>query len=96
MFEQITSGFIKGETYYVKIKKGIIIGDLLFDTYDYSKMGVWFDTPYKHCGYNFQLNDIIVYRYITKKEYYAKVKEKYEYTCLNLVLKRLVNETFEW
>ena len=96
MFEQINSGFVKGETYYVKIKKGIIIGDLLFDTYDYSKTGGWFDTPYKRCGYYFQVNDIIVYRYITKKEYYAKVKEKYECTCLNLVLKRLVNETFEW
>ena len=105
MFEQINSGFVKGETYYVK-KKGnfgyfayfnFIMGDLLFDDYNYSKTGAWFDIPHKggECYY-FELNDIIIYRYITKKEYFAKVKEKYDSTCLNIVLKRLVNETFEW
>lgn len=105
MFEQITSGFIKGEIYYIK-KKGnlghfgwfnFIKGDLLFHHYNYSKSGVWFDIPHKRgeCYY-FELNDIIIYRYITKKEYFAKVKEKYDSKCLNIVLKRLVNETFEW
>ena len=90
------SGFVKGETYYVKIKNNFIMGDLLFDNYSYSKMGAWFDTTNKRHGYYFELNDIIIYRYITKKEYFAKVKEKYDNKCLNMVLKRLVNETFEW
>lgn len=97
MFEQINSGFIKGDTYYIKMKKGnFILGDLIFDNYDYTKMGVWFDTPNKRCGYNFQLNEIVIYRYLTKKEYCTKLKEKYDQTCLNVVLKRLINETFEW
>ena len=36
------------------------------------------------------------YRIVSKKEYYNKLKEKYDATCLNIILKRLVNETFEW
>ena len=28
--------------------------------------------------------------------YYMKVKEKYDQTSLDIVLKRLVNENFEW
>ena len=36
------------------------------------------------------------YRYVTKHEYYMKVKEKYDQTSLGIVLKRLVNENFEW
>ena len=97
MFEEIKSGFVKGETYYVKLKKNdIIVGDLLFDTYDYSKRSLWFDTPNQRIGYLFQLNEIIIHRYITNEEYLKKVKEKYDDKCLNIVLKRLVNETFEW
>jgi hypothetical protein len=36
------------------------------------------------------------YKYITKKEFLKKVKEKYDSKCLDIVLKRLVNEHFEW
>lgn len=36
------------------------------------------------------------YRYISKKEYNAKLKIKYDAKCLNIVLKRLVDESFEW
>jgi hypothetical protein len=36
------------------------------------------------------------YRYVTKREYYMKLKEKYDQICLDIVLKRLVNEHFEW
>lgn len=35
------------------------------------------------------------YRYISKEEYFKKVKEKYDYKCLNIILKRLVDETFQ-
>jgi hypothetical protein len=35
------------------------------------------------------------YRYITKEEYYAKLKEKYDHKILNIILKRLVDETFQ-
>ena len=36
------------------------------------------------------------YRYVKKEEYLEKVKEKYDAKCLDIVLKRLVNENFEW
>ena len=36
------------------------------------------------------------YKYISKNDYLKKVKEKYDAKCLDIVLKRLVDETFEW
>lgn len=36
------------------------------------------------------------YRYVSPEEYREKIKEKYNETCLNIVLKRLVNESFTW
>ena len=53
---------------------------------------------------NIVSNDIIeididmnkFYRYISKEEYFKKVKEKYDSKCLNIILKRLVDESFEW
>jgi hypothetical protein len=36
------------------------------------------------------------YKYITKKDYFKKMKEKYDAKCLNIILKRLVDESFEW
>lgn len=36
------------------------------------------------------------YKYISKKEFLKKVKEKYDAKCLNSVLKRLLDESFEW
>jgi hypothetical protein len=39
------------------------------------------------------MNDF--YRYISKEEYFKKVKEKYDHKCLNIILKRLVDESFQ-
>jgi hypothetical protein len=36
------------------------------------------------------------YRYISQKEYKEKLREKYDLTCLNIVLKQLINESFSW
>jgi hypothetical protein len=36
------------------------------------------------------------YSKITKKEYTQKLREKFEQTALKIVLKRIVNEDFEW
>jgi hypothetical protein len=36
------------------------------------------------------------YRYISKKEFYTKVKEKYDAKCLDIILKRIVNDDFTW
>ncbi len=36
------------------------------------------------------------YKYISKTEFLKKVKEKYDAKCLDIVLKRLVDESFVW
>jgi hypothetical protein len=46
-------------------------------------------------GY-YTVNDCVFYRYISEKEYKEKRKEKYDATCLDIVLKRLVDELFSW
>jgi len=96
MFEQIKCEFIKGETYYVKTVKGAFMEDLLFDRYNYSKTGAWFNDIVGNYAYLFQLNEVNIYRYVSEKEYSAKLKEKYHINCLNSVLKRLVDESFVW
>ena len=96
MLEQIDSELVRREMYYVKRKNGNIVGNLIFESYNQSKLAVWFYVPNKPYAYLFQLNQIIIHRYISNKEYYVKIKEKYDNKCLNIVLKRLVNEHFEW
>ena len=96
MIEQIESGLVYRDVYYVKRKNGDIVGDLLFDSYNDSKMAIWFVMPDERYAYLFQLNEIIIYRYISHKEYFKKIKEKYDAKCLSIVLKRLVDETFHW
>ena len=50
-----------------------------------------------HANYSFyqDLDQTIIHRRISKKEFYSKVKEKYDNKCLNIILKRLVDETFQ-
>ena len=38
----------------------------------------------------------LYYKYISKKDFFEKMKKKYDAKCLDIVLKRLVNENFEW
>ena len=47
---------------------------------------------------NFAMNEdsrIVIYRNVTKEEYYSKLKENYDRKVLNIILKRLVDETFQ-
>ena len=99
MFEEINSDFIQGTTYYLVYNDdGALtnIGDGLFERYtDYSKTAGWFYiTPKGIMWVTFA--NYIIYRYVSKEEYYAKLKEKYDVTCLNIVLKRLVDDMFKW
>ena len=98
MFELVDKNeLVKGEKYYVKRKKTFIYSrhiksfDCIFDGYDegsvWVKLSNVLDTEL-----DLELNDF--YRYISKEEYYAKVKEKYDSKCLNIILKRLVDESF--
>ena len=81
------SGFVEGETYYVKMKKGIIVGDLIFTNYASNtglwNTSLWFDDISGRRCYLFELNEINIYRYVSEE--YAK-----DQTSLISVLKRLM------
>ena len=80
---------IQGEMYYVKHNFLERIDTLLFISESFFK--------YPNSNYEFRvhLNANTFYRFISKEEYYAKVKEKYDRKCLNIILKRLVDESFQ-
>ena len=89
---------VKGVTYYVKRKKKFLKMlnqyECIFDRYQEDGF-VWvLLSTYIPIELDLDLNDF--YRYVNREEYYAKVKEKYDATCLNIVLKRLVNDDFRW
>jgi len=94
---------IKGEKYFVKRKK-IYVHTIkrdnyygIFDGYNEIFEGFgWFKSfnVYDLVELDLCLNEF--YRYISKEEYYEKLKEKYDSKCLNIILKRLVDESFQW
>lgn len=89
---------IKGETYYVKRKPRYLQNaknfECTFHCYNDEFEGfAWVMTPIP-MELDLDLNEF--YRYISKKEYDAKVKEKYDATCLDIILKRIVNDDFCW
>ena len=89
MFE-LVDDLVKGETYHVVQTSGFIEGDMIYLGGSFFRYWNGINSFQVHQRYyNF-------YRYVTKHEYYTKVKEKYDKTCLDIVLKRLVNENFEW
>jgi hypothetical protein len=91
MFELVNE-LIKGHTYHVVQTQtgGFLEGDMIY-------LGGSFFRYWNSIN-SFQLHQRYYnfYRYVTKDEYYMKVKEKYDQTSLDIVLKRLVNENFEW
>lgn len=101
MFELIdTMDMKEGEMYFLK-KLDYIIGEVIFVKYQTPMNGngqpfATFTYPYCYGYSNMWLTIISVYRYVSEKEYKAKLKEKYDSKCLDIVLKRLVDESFEW
>ena len=99
MFELIDPMNMKeGEMYFVK-KRHSIIGEVIFMKYQTpsnSQPFITYTYPYMSGYSNTWVSIISVYRYISEEEYKAKVKEKYDAKCLNIVLKRLLDESFEW
>jgi len=86
----------KGEKYFVK-NYNCIVGELTF--VDYCEVaGSTFVTFCSSQNTNVWLNKISVYiyRYVSDEEYRIKLKEKYNQTCLNIILKRLIDESFSW
>ena len=52
--------------------------------------------PNRSADLTIVVNNWTFYRYVSEKEYKEKRKEKYDATCLDIVLKRLVDESFSW
>ncbi len=89
---------VKGETYYVKRKPRYLQNaknfECTFHCYNDEFEGFAWVMTNIPIELDLDLNEF--YRYISKKEYYEKVKEKYDATCLDIILKRIVNDDFCW
>ncbi len=103
MFELIDAASMKeGTMYFIKRFDSIrsyIIGEVIFIKYNKSPSGQYFATfeySYVSGRSHISLSVMHVYRYVSKEEYRAKIKEKYDAKCLDIVLKRLVDESFQW
>ena len=99
MFELIDALDMKeGEMYFVK-NLNYIIGEVIFVKYQRPGNGQPFITytyPYMSGYSNTWVSVISVYRYVSEQEYKTKLKEKYDAKCLDIILKRLIDESFEW
>ena len=105
MYQEVQEDkLINGENYYVKRKKrrnnmniknfhGIFIGSE-FEGFVWFKICNELNQPIDSIELDAQLNTF--YKCVSKEEFYAKVKEKYDHKCLNIILKRLIDESFEW
>ena len=86
---------IKGEKYYVKgnpiYPRSLKSFECIFDCYEDDT--VWLRT---RLDIKLYLTFYTFYRYVRKEEYDKKLKEKYDATCLDIILKRLVNDDFCW
>lgn len=94
MIEEVDKyALVKGQRYYVKgnYPRSIKPIECIFDNYEDDT--VWLTTNL-HIRLYLAFYDF--YRYVSREEFYAKVKEKYDQTCLDIVLKRLVNDDFRW
>jgi len=92
-----TDKLIKGQKYYIKDNEGYIKVYARFCSY-YDEKETSEGLFSAHANYTF-VNDFdqsIVYRCISREEFYKKVKEKYDAKCLNIILKRLIDDMFEW
>jgi hypothetical protein len=100
MFEEIDGwDLIPGEFYYIKspICKRANIGKARMIRYKdlrYEEATGVFDANFGKCL--IELRQWTFYRYVSHDEYKEKLREKYNETCLNIVLKQIVNESFAW
>ena len=100
MLEEINRcDLISGNSYFIKsINRVITITNIKFIHYteinDERTVGLFDTHILGMCLINH--NDWIIYRYVSSKEYKEKIREKYNATCLHIILKRLINESFTW
>ena len=102
---------IVGEKYYIKRKGNRKNSVGIFRDYDYYEwydeydddgrvaMFDYLDDSNDHIldvGYDIESKLNEFYRFISREEFYKKMKEKYDVKCLDIILKRLINESFSW
>ena len=96
-------------TYYKNLKEGekyrlcfkSLDRDLIFCYYTYrGKIGYCenCDAIFKdnHSNYYTVSNCWTYYRFISKKEYNEKIRDKFNEKVLNTVLKQIINDEFKW
>jgi hypothetical protein len=89
---------IKGVRYYIKdyyTKKEIKCTEIYATFLEYLEPSFVLFRAHAYYSFYQDLTETIIHRCITKEEFYKKVKEKYDAKCLNIILKRLVDETFQ-
>jgi len=88
---ELVNDLVEGEKYYVvQYRRAVVEGDLIYLGDSFFK--------YPNGTNSFQVYERFYdfYRYVSKDEYYMKLKEKYNQKCLDIVLKRLLDESFQW
>ena len=103
MFQLINAADMKeGEKYFIKRFDSVttyIIGEMIFINYKKTPSDQYFATfRYSYVsGESYILLSVMrVYRYVSEEEYREKIKEKYDAKCVDIVLKRLVDDSFSW
>jgi len=106
MYETINyEDLIKGERYFIRYSKNNkskwIIGTF-FDHYGHTNQLVIFgkltkNTRLHYGGVTEKFHKkSLFYKIITFKQYREKLIEKFQQTALKVILKKIVNEYFEW
>jgi len=85
--------FIKD--YYNKTKYTEIYATFITYIDDWTSTSLARFRVHEYYSFYQPLSKTIIYRRISKKEFYKKVKEKYDAKCLNIILKRLIDESFQ-
>ena len=91
---------ITGEFYFIK-------NDILKQTIRKAKMVTYTDLRHAHPVAIFYVENEIgacllrfenwtFYRYVSSEEYREKLIKKFQDTCVNVILKQIINETFVW
>jgi hypothetical protein len=87
---------VKGTRYYVKRRSRYLQNgrtfECIFDHYFLDD----FAWVISNIPIELDITILDFYRYVSKEEYREKLKEKYDATCLNIVLRQLVNDDFSW
>ncbi len=94
MLEEVEiNQLIIGHSYFIN-RNEWDLGDVVFNGYQCPVVWVTFIDKNIHC--QLDIHQTKFYIPVTEENYYAKVKEKYDAKCLKIILKRLIDDSFQW